>query len=93
MPQLPGCRQLFHNPTMSGLPVFRPQFGIKKSDLSFIYMGTAIIGFQITNRRDGCRKGARPDVMPLMKGKENFSRMSTRTAVADVRSIIEIDRM
>ena len=39
----------------------------------------------------GCQR--RGIVMPLMKGKENFSRMSTRTAVADVRSIIEIDRM
>src|SRR6266478_5579617 len=38
----------------------------------------------------GCQR--RGIVMPLMKGKENFSRMSTRTAVADVRSIIEIDR-
>jgi len=39
----------------------------------------------------GCQR--RGIVMPLMKGKENFSRMSTRMAVADVRSIIEIDRM
>jgi hypothetical protein len=39
----------------------------------------------------GCQR--RGIVMPLMKGKETFSRMSTRTAVAVVRSIIEIDRM
>jgi hypothetical protein len=39
----------------------------------------------------GCQR--RGIVMPLMKGKDNFSRMSTRTAVAVVRSIIEIDRM
>jgi hypothetical protein len=31
----------------------------------------------------GCQR--RGIVMPLMKGKENFGRMSTRTAVADVR--------
>jgi hypothetical protein len=39
----------------------------------------------------GCQR--RGIVMPQMKEKENFNRMSTRTAVADVRSIIEMDRI
>jgi hypothetical protein len=39
----------------------------------------------------GCQ--GRGIIMPLMKGKRILVRMSTRTAVADVRSIIEIDRM